>query len=428
MNELVAEIGRRVAARASPAYFVGGCVRDMLRGERVKDLDFVVTGDTHALGRSLANAYHGHVFWLREEEGVARVLLPEQDGLQIDLTVLRGALEEDLLARDLTINAMASPAAEGLRAEAPVLDPAGGRADLASGTLRFVSPSAPERDPLRTLRALRFRWKLGFQLLPETAELIRRCVPLLERVSSERVRDELFQLLAMPGAGEALADCLNFGMARWLVGREVEFGEEDGLPSPAARVRKLQALLEELRLRCSQAVWEELEQLLATEPTSPRRRREVLLWAAALQPLLPVVEPVAAGRSLALSGEERQLLAKGLAAAECVRGLIRQWPPPGHARLRLHRRARPAGPEAVLLAAAVDGWADAHSVLLEDALERHLRPEPPLLSGADVMRILRIKPGPVVGRVLEALEEARADGAVGTAAEAVEWVRSRSWS
>ena len=66
MNELLDEIGQRVARECEQAYFVGGCVRDLLRGEPIKDVDFVVQGSPRVVGRALREAYDGHVFALRE--------------------------------------------------------------------------------------------------------------------------------------------------------------------------------------------------------------------------------------------------------------------------------------------------------------------------------------------------------------------------
>lgn len=417
MDPLLQEIGKALAAYSPQAYFVGGCVRDLLMGAPIKDLDVAITGDTQALGRDLANRYRGHVFWLREEEGVARVLLPACDNLQIDLCPLRGTLEEDLLSRDLTINAMAVPAADGLSACVGIIDPAGGRSDLAARVVRFVRPSAPERDPLRTLRALRFRWKLGFDLEPATAERIRECVPLLERVSGERIRDELFQLIAMPAAASAVAECLGYGMGRWLTGSAAPIPVEIGGPASAERLGAMQVLFGNAS--------PDLLRVLEAETTPPRRRREVLLWAAALEPLTPHLDPSAAARHLALSSDERQLIEKGLASAPAARKCAEGWPVAGRERYRMFRAAGPAGPEAVLLAAARDGWSAAYAELLDESLERYHHPQHPLLTGTEVMRILGIGPGPGVGRALEEVEEARADGELHTADEAALWLQQR---
>jgi poly(A) polymerase len=417
VNELLREIGERVAREAPESYFVGGCVRDWLRGEPLKDVDLVLRGDTHAVGKLLRKAYDGHVFFLREEDEVVRVLLPAA-GLQIDLSPLKGTLEQDLLARDLTINAMAVAAASGLAPDAEVIDPTGGRRDRDRRLIRFVRPDAPVKDPLRTLRALRFRWKLDFTLAEGTGERIRECVPLLERVSSERIRDELFQLLALASAADALDEVLSLGAARWLTGAaapEVDACARSG--APAARVRAVQALAPDLP--------HEAERLLQTELTPPRTRRAVLLWAAALQPLVPPLDPAAATRALALSSDERDVIVKGLGLAGEARELLRRWPQPGRVRRRFFERAGPAKVETVLLAAAEQGWSHAAAELLEEAIRRQLWPEPPLLSGVEVMQLLRLEPGPAVGRAIGELEDARADGLIRTPEEAAQWLRER---
>lgn len=419
MKDLLREIGGRIAAGTSEAYFVGGCVRDLLRREPLKDIDIALVGDTHAIGRTLAREYEGHVFWLHQEEGVARVALPKHDKLQIDLCPLRGSIVDDLRARDLTINAMAVAASDGLCTEAPLLDPMGGRADLAAKVVRFCTPASPEADPLRTMRALRFRWKLGFELAEGTAERIRECVPLLSRVSVERVRDELFQLLSIENADAALAECLRFGVGRWLFGREVPATPGDQEHPAAERVGRLTRLLREAP--------EEVRALMETEPTPPRRRREVLLWAAAVQSQSGVINAGGAARYLALSNEERQLMVKGIDGGDATAEIIRNWPTSGRVRYRHFRAAGPAGPETVLLSAAAAGeWTPAHAALLQEALDRTLRPRPPLLTGSDVMRLLDLRPGPRVGELMNEVEEARADGLIQTVADAEAWLRART--
>jgi len=416
MSDLLQEIGARIAAECAEAYFVGGCVRDHLRNEPLKDIDVALSGNTHAIGRKLARDYQGHVFWLHEDEGVVRVVLPKQDGLQIDICPLRGSLDDDLRARDLTINAMAIATPHGLDRDAPILDPMGGRADLESRLVRFCTSASPESDPLRTLRALRFRWKLGFDLAEGTADRIRECVPMLARVSVERVRDELFQLLSIDNADHALAETLEFGAGRWLIGRELVVGVDQGCQVAVERVAWLLGFLRQAP--------DELTQLLAVEPTPPRRRREVLLWGAVLQALEPSVAPGAAARYLALSNDEKQLITKGVEGARRVTVLLADWPAEGRARYRHFRAAGPAAPETVILAGAAAGdWTAWHAELLQEALDRVLRPAPALLTGSDIMRLLDLGPGPRVGELINGIEEARADGLLTSAAEAEAWLR-----
>jgi hypothetical protein len=419
LKDLLNDIGSRVAAETSEAYFVGGCVRDLLRSEPLKDIDIALIGDTHAIGRMLARELRGHVFWLHQEEGVVRVALPKHEGLQIDLCPLRGSLDDDLRARDLTINAMAMAVEHGLDAAAPVLDPMGGQADLAGKRVRFCTPASPEADPLRTMRALRFRWKLGFELAEGTADRIRECVPLLSRVSVERIRDELFQFLSIENADEALAECLSFGTGRWLLGPAFSTVPSEVWPLAAEQVGWLSRFLRQAP--------DELTRLMMTEPTPPRRRREVLLWAAVVQSLGCAIKPGAAARYLALSNDERQLLVKGIDGALPATHLIRGWPAPGRVRYQHFRAAGPAGPETVLLSAvAMSEWTSAHAELLEEALDRTLRPAAPLLTGSDVMRLLGLPPGPRVGELMNGMEEARADGVLRTAEDATDWLRGQA--
>jgi tRNA nucleotidyltransferase/poly(A) polymerase len=387
LSDLLKQIGVTAEALCGEAYFVGGCVRDMLRGVPNKDVDISVTGDTFELGRTIANRHKGHVFWLHQDEQVVRVVLPRHDGLQLDLNPLRGTLEQDLRARDLTINALAAPAAGGLDPSSQVLDVTGGVEDLRAGLIRFVSPEAPVTDPLRTRRAFRFRWKLDYRMAEGTEGLIRECVPLLARVSVERIRDELFQVLSITHAHEALAEITRVGTGPWLLGQQ-------GLT-----FERMAPRLGEVAARISDRTGE-LAELLVTEPTPGRRRRELLLWAAAIQPL--GIDASAACRHLALSNDERQIVTKGLGAASEAQDLADRSPVAGRERYRLFKKAGGASPEAVLLAPGE--WRAPHEELLMEALRRHFYPEPPLLTGQDVMRILDLKQGPALGRWMRELE------------------------
>lgn len=176
------------------AYLVGGAVRDMLLQKKVHDLDFTVSGDVRRLARQVANALGGAFYVMDSAHESMRVIWTTQSNERIflDFTALRGKdLEEDLLARDFTINAIAVD----LGAANPVVDPLGGIADLREHRLRVCSPESFQSDPLRVLRAVRLSLELDLHLPPETLRLARAAAPLLSRVSAERQRDELFRML-----------------------------------------------------------------------------------------------------------------------------------------------------------------------------------------------------------------------------------------
>jgi tRNA nucleotidyltransferase (CCA-adding enzyme) len=189
-------------------YLVGGAVRDALLGIAVKERDWVVVGGTREELLRLKYAQVGRDFPVflhpdtHEEYALARLERKVSPGYR-GFTVEFGpevTLEEDLARRDLTINAMAQ-AADGT-----LLDPFGGRRDLDARVLRHVSPAFAE-DPVRVLRVARFAARfapLGFQVAPETLELMRAMVDRgeVDALVPERVWQETEKALRESKASE----------------------------------------------------------------------------------------------------------------------------------------------------------------------------------------------------------------------------------
>ena len=176
-------------------YVVGGAVRDRLLGLPVQDRDWVVVGATpeemlaagfRAVGKDFPVFLHPHS---NEEYALARTERKSGRGYH-GFTVHAApdvTLEEDLLRRDLTINAIAE-AEDG-----SLIDPFGGQADLARRIFRHVSPAFAE-DPVRILRVARFTARFtDFTLAPETLALMRRMVDdgEVDHLVPERVWQEL---------------------------------------------------------------------------------------------------------------------------------------------------------------------------------------------------------------------------------------------
>ncbi len=176
----------RTAVAGVEAYLVGGAVRDELLGRQVVDVD-VATPDPEVAARIYAGLSKGAVFPLSEKHGAWRVAF--KDGTTVDFTPLDGTIEDDLATRDFTINAIAQPVAGG-----DYVDPLGGRADLESRTVRAVSGSVFDSDPLRLLRAVRLEDELGFALDEPTEKLVRRHAGLVGDPAGERIVGELERL------------------------------------------------------------------------------------------------------------------------------------------------------------------------------------------------------------------------------------------
>ncbi|WP_374350154.1 multifunctional CCA addition/repair protein [Chitinimonas sp.] len=175
-------------------YTVGGAVRDELLGLPVQDRDYVVVGSSpeemlaagfKPVGKDFPVFLHPRS---HEEYALARTERKSGHGYK-GFTVYAApdvSLEEDLLRRDLTINAMA------MDEDGQLIDPYGGQDDLAARCLRHVSPAFAE-DPVRILRLARFAARFGFSVAPDTQALMREMVQLgeVDHLVAERVWQEL---------------------------------------------------------------------------------------------------------------------------------------------------------------------------------------------------------------------------------------------
>lgn len=193
------------------AYAVGGCVRDSLLGQVPHDWDLCTSarpeqvmalfGEEKCIPTGLQ---HGTVTVKQGgrlyETTTFRTEGAYSDGRHPDAVCFVPDVREDLARRDFTINAMAYSAEEGL------IDPFGGRDDLAAHLVRAVGE--PERrfeeDALRILRLYRFAARFGFAIDPATGAAARVLGPHLDCVSAERIQEELLKLLAAPRPGSYL--------------------------------------------------------------------------------------------------------------------------------------------------------------------------------------------------------------------------------
>jgi poly(A) polymerase len=196
--------------RQLQVYLVGGTVRELLLGREIHDLDLAVSRRTLDLAATLAQTLGGTFVLLDEQERSARVVW---QGLELDLTEFRADdLAQDLRKRDFTVNAMAIDLEAIFAAEAPpLIDPWGGRQDLAAGRLQLLAVENFLQDPLRFLRAFRFAASHGFTLSPEVQGAVRRYGRAIAGVAGERVHQELFRLLEAPGAYPVLRQMEELG-------------------------------------------------------------------------------------------------------------------------------------------------------------------------------------------------------------------------
>lgn len=185
------------------AYIVGGCVRDSILGRIPQDWDIT----TSALPEE-TKTFFDHTFDTGIQHGTITVVLHKEnyevttyrvDGEYADCrhpdeVSFTKNLTEDLLRRDFTMNAIAYHPAEGFR------DPFHGQDDIATGTIRGVGdpPKRFQEDALRMLRCVRFAAQLGFEIEPETWAALCANTALIQKISVERIREELEKLWLSP--------------------------------------------------------------------------------------------------------------------------------------------------------------------------------------------------------------------------------------
>ena len=185
---------KKVVPSSVQIYLVGGAVRDIILGRKVRDFDFVIEGLVRPVGRNLANELNGKFYVLDDDRNMVRVLLnaDSDEYYCIDISQLNGStLEEDLYSRDFTINAIAIDFIQKNK----FIDPMGGVSDLKEKKLRMCNLESIKSDPLRGMRAIRMAVDYDLTMDSDLIHALNEIRPFLSVASVERYRDELFKIL-----------------------------------------------------------------------------------------------------------------------------------------------------------------------------------------------------------------------------------------
>jgi putative nucleotidyltransferase with HDIG domain len=427
-------------------YLVGGYLRDCLNerhGQHApgfKDVDFAVLGMTALdFARLVADQLHGHYVLLDSLNDVARVVI--DDGPTLDFAgCVGGSLASDLQRRDFTVNAMAL---DPLRPE-EIIDHAGGLADLKAGLIRAVSPSVLVDDPLRLLRAYRFACLLGFAVEPATRQHIRANIDLLPTVARERINYELFTMLDCPDVGRLIHEMGELGLfeaifQELVATHKVTANSYHHLPlfvHSLETIPQLEARLESLPDWAKESLTKELtpsvSRLAATKVSAILHDiGKPDTWLITDEGRHTFIGHDKLGASMIKSTAEVQKWPKVL--GRMVERLVLWHLRPGQlfhtsqpTQKALNRFYRTVGddvPELMLLsfgdlgATRGPGLTGPDRERLENNLvellngyavyKEELKRLPKLLTGLEIMQLLGIRPGPLVGEILAALAEAQ---------------------
>lgn len=442
-----AELGRRFAAAGHELALVGGSVRDALLsrlgGEGEFDLDFATSARPEQTERLLAS--WGSATW---DAGRAFGTIGARRGpVVVEVTTYRSdvydpesrkpvvafgdTLDGDLSRRDFTVNAMALRLPDGV-----FEDPFGGLDDLAAGYLR--TPVAAERsfddDPLRMMRGARFAAQLGFDLAPEALAAASAMAERLSIVSAERVQAELVKLLRAVDPVPGLRVLVDAGLAA------VVLPELPALQLEVDEHHRHKDVYEHSLTVLRQAI--ELEPQYGLDTDGP----DVVLRLAALlhdigKPPTRRFEP---GGGVSFHHHEvvgAKMTARRLKALKFDKETTKQVARLVELHLRFHgygggqwtdsavrRYVTDAGPLLPRLHALTRADSTTRNKRRADQLQRTydelevriaaireqeqldaVRPE---LDGAAIMRLLGIKPGPVVGRAYKHMLQVRLDDGI----------------
>jgi poly(A) polymerase len=194
-------------------YMVGGYLRDYLLGQTSHDIDFITRADPGLVASEVAVKFDGKYFLLHEEENAFRAIFNEGSRrLTIDFSPIRGqSVEEDISLRDFSINAMAVDVdrlvdEEKLRLPRDLIDKHYGWHDLSRRILRECDNHTFLMDPVRLVRALRFRHTLNMEYEERTLNHMKKYAALILKVPGERVESELMEILMLPGSSRLFAE------------------------------------------------------------------------------------------------------------------------------------------------------------------------------------------------------------------------------
>jgi putative nucleotidyltransferase with HDIG domain len=417
------------------AFLVGGCVRDLLLQREPADYDVATSATPEQVLKLFPDgvtvgAQFGVILVVHEgvkaEVATFRSDVGYSDGRHPDRVEYASSPEEDVKRRDFTINGLVMRHDTG-----EILDFVDGQADLRAGIIRAIGE--PDRrfaeDKLRMLRAVRFAARFGYEIEPKTFAAIRRHAREISQVSAERIREELTKLLT-EGAARTGFELLD---SSWLLSIVLpEISAMKGVQQPPQYHPEgdvwihTRLMLEGLPARCSATLaWGVLLHDVGKPATfrSAKETGDRIRFDGHVDVGMAIAKKIL--QRLRFSNDD----------TERIVSLVEQ-----HMKFKDVGRMRPATLKRFVRLPHFDEHLALHRL---DCLSSHrnleayefvtdfIRTTPPevvrpkkLMTGEDVLE-LGFSPGPIVGKILTAVEEAQLNGELGSRDEAISFVDRR---
>jgi poly(A) polymerase len=471
---LLTKVSSALTQHNYPAYVVGGFIRDWLLDRETADIDIAVCGDALIIAQEVAEAVDGKYVLLDEANGIARVVVADEQMRHLDFSSFTETVQDDLARRDFTVNAIAMELKSLIAGSGQLIDPFSGESDLRKGVVRAVSRRVFVEDGARLLRSVRLAGELGFRIESGTESLIQKHRRKVKLVPGERLREELVKILALSGFGERVRYLDELGLLTEII---PELDEMKGVEQPKEHywnvfdhsvetVAAAEFLLRESLWKYGKedllevTPWsEEIRQHFDEEVSSGSNRRLLLKLGALLhdiaKPATKTVDETGRARFL---GHTKQGAAIAAAILERLRfssreirlveslvyhhlrpvQMANEGLPTSRAIYRYFRDTESAGIDILFLALAdylathgpeldIEEWQQ-HNQLIGYIMAEHLKQQAKvlpvkLLDGHDLMAAFGLSPGRLVGELLAEVREAQAAGELSTREEAIALVR-----
>ena len=438
-------------------YLVGGFIRDVLLNKTSTDIDIVVpAGHACNTAKNLADTINGYFIELDTENKIYRVVL-ENKLDYIDIADCVGKnIEQDLLRRDFTINAIAYDLIED-----KITDICGGQKDLGNKTIKEISPENLLDDPIRLLRAFRFQSSLGFRLSNTIIQTVKEHALLIDNVAKERVNTELVKLFGGQYAVEALTEMEKLNLLEHIFPEVEEIRKIP--PNTHHHLGLLEHSIETVRQvqNFYDSAGIEVKEHLDEDFGAGQKRLAYLKIAAFLhdagKPATWQIEPETGRHRFIkhdqIGGEIIQPTLKKLKFSKkhtaYIQKIIKNHIYPAgvvtsddagqKAYLRFYRKMENEVIDIIAIA-----YADRMSALGKEVtkeiiekninglnellngylkLKNELKPLPKLLDGNEIMRILNIPASKELGQIIERLKEAQISSDVTTKEQAIDFVK-----
>lgn len=449
--------------RHCQVYLVGGFLRNLLLSKPKDnlDLDFAVSSDALGLAKAFAKKIKGFYVVLDKKERCARVIhhLNGQT-YTLDFAQFRAkTIKEDLALRDFTVNNLAvdiKKIPEATKLPEIIIDEDKGRRDLEKNLIRMVARGCFKDDPLRIIRAFSLAATLNFKIDPQTLAQTRRDRQKIGDVAAERIRDELFKILATEDSAQYLRQMdklriLDEILPQITIMRDVKQGPYHHLDvwqhslETVVQLEKLfkefknnpdiqNYLREDLVINRSRKALMKLGALLHDigKPQSKKRREGKTLFHGHERLGRDIADRIA--EMLKLSTKEKFALEKMIFWHLRPGYLADNELPTARAVFRYFRDTEEEGISILLISLAdqrstcgpLTSEKDRrqHEKVIRDLIDYYFKKRKErkierLIDGNDLIKKLKLKPSPIFSKILREIEEAQAEGSVKTKTDAL---------